>query len=844
MKMKMNLDSPYSGNTHQNCPDNLLMYQPTSNLEQSKIINHITGAILVLAPVGTGKTRVLSERAVQAIKSGIPAQKILCLTFTNRAAKEMGERLAQAYPDEFRYLTVKTFHSLCATMLRIEARQIGLPADFVVYDDADCKELVKEVFGLPKDKDAEQMFFNLTNCKNKAISSQLSSVHPGEKLYAPLGESNAKLASRYQAILQQRHALDFADLVFYVRAMLHSQSEIRQRWQERYEFIQVDEVQDTHLSEYEIVRYLASHSGNLAMIGDLDQTIYEWRGSEPDKVIEQFKSDFKPATYPLTFNYRATQTLLKAASAFADSFDQRQTKITPAPNCDTGELIHVYLAKNEWAEAEWIGRQIQNLVGNSETFAYNRVAVLTRTHKRVEMVSAVLDQLRIPCITVEQFQFFMRQEVKDALAYLRLILNPFDTGSMRRMLLRPSRRIGAATIQNMIESGQECGFRLTDMASSQTFIDGDPFSSLLTAYACGTIVVFDVETTGRSVSKDEVVEIAAVRLVNGRLEEEFQAYVANTVSVGDSERVHGYSNQFLAAKGRLANEVFAEFFAFVDGDLLVGHNVGFDIKMVTAHACKVGIAVPKFKWADTWNLANRFIEANSYSLEALAKKLGFTQSPSHKATDDTRTTVELLKALIPVIEHCAAYSQALVYRYGDEFEGLAEQVEAWRDASLELRPADLLDKLLVESGLYTYYQADEKRRQNLLQLVKIFQDRDDPELNPDTALRSIVEFTALAKNLDQVSQDGNQVLIITVHQSKGLEFDTVFIAGASKDEFPGYFSIRDGKIEEEKRLFYVAMTRAQRRLFISAFLKDSGGYSKSPSQFIDSIPKEYLRTGY
>lgn len=819
------------------------MRQNKPNLEQKNIITYINRAILVLAPVGTGKTLVLSERVLQAIKSGISAQKILCLTFTNRAAKEMCKRLGQAYPDEFRHLTIKTFHSLCATMLRIEARQIGLPADFVVYDDTDCKELVKEVFSLSKDKDAERIFFALTNCKTKASNSQFSSSHPLEKLYAPLGESNAKLASRYQSILQQRHALDFADLVFYVRAMLYSQPEVRQRWQERFDFIQVDEVQDIHLSEYEIVRYLALHTGNLAMIGDLDQTIYEWRGSEPDKVIEQFKREFKPTIYPLTFNHRATQTLLKAASAFADSFNQRRTNIIPAPKCEPGELIHVHLAKNEWTEAEWIGRQIQKLAGNSKTFAYNRVAVLARTHKRVETVSSVLEQLGIPCVTIEQFQFFMRQEVKDALAYVRLILNPFDAGSMRRMLLRPSRSIGKATIQNVSEQGQDCGFSLTDMASSQTFVDGDPFSNLLTAYASGTIVVFDVETTGRSVSKDEVVEIAAAKLVNGRLEAEFQAYIANTVSVGDSERVHGYSDRFLTAKGRPANEVFNEFFTFADGALLVGHNVGFDIKMVTAQASKVGITVPKFQWADTWNLANRYIQADSYSLEALAQKLGFTQSPSHKATDDTRTTVELLKALIPAIEHCAPYRQALVYRYGYEFEGIAEQVEAWRDASQKLRPADLLDNLLLASGLYAYYEADEKRRQNLLQLVKIFRERDDSELNPDAALRSIVEFTSLAKNLDEISQNNNQVLIITVHQSKGLEFDTVFIAGASEDEFPGFYSVRDGKLEEEKRLFYVAITRAKQRLLISAFLEDFGGYSKSQSQFIDSIPKQYLRVG-
>ncbi|WP_331001009.1 3'-5' exonuclease [Nostoc commune] len=189
----------------------------------------------------------------------------------------------------------------------------------------------------------------------------------------------------------------------------------------------------------------------------------------------------------------------------------------------------------------------------------------------------------------------------------------------------------------------------------------------------------------------------------------------------------------------------------------------------------------------------------------------------------------------------ADYRQALVYRYGKEFEDLADDIEKWRDASQKLRPANLLGKILVESGLYDYYQHEEpKRLENLKRLVKIFQEQDNLELHPDTALRSIIEYTALAKNLDQISQDNNQVLIITIHQSKGLEFDTVFLAGISEDEFPTYFSVRDSNLEEEKRLFYVAMTRAKKRLFISFFMKDSKNYSKSKSQFIASLPSEYL----
>jgi DNA helicase-2/ATP-dependent DNA helicase PcrA len=650
----------------------------------------------------------------------------------------------------------------------------------------------------------------------------------------------AQLAAQYQAILQDRHALDFADLVFYLRVMFTQEQEIRERWLYKYDFVQVDEVQDTHLSEYRIVRHLARNTGNLAMIGDLDQTIYEWRGSKPSAVIHQFEVDFNPTTYSLTWNYRATKTLLNAASGFADSFENRQTEITPAPECEVGDLIQIYLAKNERAEAEWIAQQIQQLSNHQKDFVYSRIAVLARSHRRTEVVSQTLERMGIPCVTVEGFHFFMRQEVKDALAYLRLIINPFDAGAMGRVLLRPSRGIGEVTIKAVAEEGRECGFRLTDMALSQTFADGDPFSELLKAYSSGVVTVFDVETTGFSVSQDEVVEIAAIRLVEGKAQAKFHAYIKNQVSVGDSERIHGHSDNFLAEYGQSAKDVFAEFFEFVDNSVLVGHNVSFDIKMVTSQAQKVGIEVPNLRWGDTLELANRFIKSERYSLEVLAEKLNLSHLPSHKAMDDVRATIDLLAILIPLVARRADYRQALVYRYGEEFEILAQQMDHWRDASQSLRPTNLLDKVLVESGLYQYYHAEEKRLQNLQNLVEIFQDRDDLCLHPDTALRSILELTALAKNLDQVSQDNNQVPIITVHQSKGLEFDTVFIAGATEDEFPSFFSIRDNKLEEEKRLFYVAMTRAKKNLFISAYTEDSRDYQRSASRFLQDLPREYI----
>jgi len=814
------------------------------NFEQNAIVHHVEGAILVLAPVGTGKTSVLVKRVLHAINTGISPKRILCLTFTNRAAKEMGERLSQYCPDQLRDLTINTFHGLCASILRIEAHQFGLPTDFVIYDDADSIELVKEVFNLSVDSEADskakEKFLSLVNCKVKAEGSQLSLDNLAENLYAALGSDDAQCAARYQAILKKRHALDFTDLVFYVRVILKNELEISQRWADKFDFVQVDEVQDTHLSEYGIVKHLAANSGNLAMIGDLDQTIYEWRGSEPEEVIKQFESDFKPVTHSLVWNYRATKNLLGAASGFADSFENRRTKITPAPECKVGELIKIHSASDEQAEAEWIGVQIYQLASNQEEFDYSRVAVLARNHKRTRVVSETLEFMGIPCVTVERFQFFMHPEVKYAFAYLRLILNPFDIGAIRRILLLPNWGVGDATIEAVVKEGKSCGFSLTDMASRQTLTNGDPFREILRAYSSGVITIFDVETTGFSVSKDEVIEIAAIRLVKGKPQDEFHAYITNTVNVGDSERIHGHSDLFLSENGRSAKDVFNEFLKFAENSVLVGHNVGFDIKMVTAQAQKADITVPKLKWGDTLDLAHRFINADRYNLEILAKDLKLTHLPDHTAMNDVRATIDLLDFLVPKIELEANHRQALVCRYKSEFEVLAGLIDDWRNASQTLRPSDLLDKLLMESGLYHHYQADEKRLSNLQHLISIFQERDDLNLHPDTALRGIIEFTTLAKNLDQVSQDDNRVPIVTVHQSKGLEFDSVFIAGFAEDEFPTFFSVRDNKLEEEKRLFYVAITRAKQRLFISAYSENGGGYSKSRSQFINKIPVEYL----
>ena len=810
------------------------------NPEQQEIVDHIQGALLVLAPAGTGKTRVLTERVANAISQGIPAEKILCVTFTNRAAKEMQERLQQTYPDNYRKLTIKTFHGLCTQILRLEGKTIGLPSDFTIYDEVDCWELIKVVSGL-NDQDKEQK--KRLNDLNQAIQnakSETCKVDLSLSFPAKLGLKSWKgsIALDYQSSLQEQHALDFSDLVYYTRSMLHCHPEIGERWSNRYELIQVDEVQDTHLAEYEVIHHLAKISGNIALIGDLDQTIYEWRGSQPEKLVEAFENNFSPTTYNLTYNYRATKTLINAASGFAESFAKRHTICTADTNADEGEAIGLHNGDSVDNEGEWIAKQIKALASSNKDFQYNRVAVLTRTNPRASCVANKLQQLNIPCITADQYDLLRKPECKNTLAYLSFLVNPFDSSAFRRILNAPPKGVDKAVIDIIVKQGQAFGLKLTDFTSINTLNTGEPFKDLLTAYKDSKIIVFDTETTGLSAAKDEVIELGAVKLYRGKQIARFHCYLKNTVPIGDSELVHKISQSHLDEHGISANEAFQEFKEFIGDSLLVGHNVKFDIKMLHAHASRLGIKFENNLWADTWDISTRFIESENHKLETLSRRLNLPSRQAHSAIEDALTASDLLLVLIPLIQVGISHREKFIDKYKSQFCGIALMLDRWRHLEPNKRPHEILTVIVNESQLNRYHSTC---IENLKKLRAFMKERDDTSLPPQTSLHSILELIALTKNVDLIAENDNLTPIITIHQSKGMEFDTVFLAGAVDSEFPSFYSLRpDGNIEEEKRSFYVAMTRAKQRLFITGHTEDEKGYSKIESRFIKSIPKEYL----
>src|SRR5690606_2650272 len=346
-----------------------------------------------------------------------------------------------------------------------------------------------------------------------------------------------------------------------------------------------------------------------------------------------------------------------------------------------GEPIVIHFAASAEAEAKWIARKIEQLrheaAAAGGALPYDRVGVLVRANYRAQDMSRVFERAGLPHVTVEQFDFFRRQEIKDAIALLRFALNPADAFSFRRTLRRPPQGIGDATLA-AVEEAHEHGLRLVDMVSPLTRRFGEPFAHILEAYERGAVTIFDTETTGKMPGYDEIVELAALRLEGGRVAGSFRKFLRNTVPVGDSEQIHGWSDEYLREHGEDPARVLAEFADFAAGSVLVGHNVNFDISMVQGQAERLGVRVPMDSWADTWEMARRFVRADNYSLEKLVETLGLSAGRAHHASYDVQATCELLQHLMPAVRRGAAARREAVARFRHQFEPVARRMDALR----------------------------------------------------------------------------------------------------------------------------------------------------------------------
>jgi DNA helicase-2/ATP-dependent DNA helicase PcrA len=417
------------------------------NPEQREAVETTEGPLLVLAGAGSGKTRVLVHRIAYLIGvCGIPPEHILAVTFTNKAASEMRERVEKILGPGAGSLWVSTFHSSCVRILRREIHHLGLSRGFAIYDEADSLATLKEVLrrrGLdPKAHDPRRLRWRIDQWKNSGCLP----AQAAREARDPEAEDAADLYNGYQRILAEANALDFGDLILQTTQLFERFPEVLRHYRERWHYILVDEYQDTNRVQYQLVNQLAGGHRNLCAVGDPDQSIYAWRGADLRNILD-FERDYPESrTVKLERNYRSRKPILDGASAVVAHNRRRHEKTMLAERGD-GELIRFFEAQDERDEAQFVIRELLDAVREKEERHYRDVAIFYRTNAQSRPFEEELLKYDVPYAVIGGVRFYERAEVKDALAYLRLLINPSDRASLVRVVNRPPRGIGRTTLE-------------------------------------------------------------------------------------------------------------------------------------------------------------------------------------------------------------------------------------------------------------------------------------------------------------------------------------------------------------------------------------------------------------
>ena len=399
---------------------------------------------MILAGAGSGKTRVLTYRIAYLIgQQSVDPFEILAITFTNKAADEMKERIETLIGPVARRMWISTFHSACVRILRCEIERLGYTGNFTIYDEADRNRLVSACL---VDLDIDSKRFPpskfaalISNAKNQLVDPESYA----ESARTPFNRTVAEVYRLYQERLYQNNALDFDDLIMVTVSILSAFPSVLEAYQQRFKHILVDEYQDTNQAQYKLVKMLAAKSGNVCVVGDDDQSIYGFRGADIRNILN-FERDYPDATIvKLEQNYRSTKTILEVANSVVARNQGRKPKALWTTN-DDGEMVVRFEADNEQVEAAFVATEIEELV--EEGWKYGDVAVFYRTNAQSRVLEEAFLRCGVPYRVIGGLRFYERQEIKDILAYLRAIVNPSDSLSIKRVLNVPKRGLGKAAV--------------------------------------------------------------------------------------------------------------------------------------------------------------------------------------------------------------------------------------------------------------------------------------------------------------------------------------------------------------------------------------------------------------
>lgn len=738
------------------------------NPAQREAVLTTEGPLLVLAGAGSGKTRVLTFRIAHMLGDlGVKPWQVLAITFTNKAAAEMRERLAALIPNGTRGMWVCTFHAMCVRMLREDADLLGYTGQFTIYDDDDSKRVVRDIM---QALGIEQKQFPINMIRSKISSAKNAMIGPEDMLKSADSPNDKKAAQVYLELerrLRAANAMDFDDLLVRTLELLRTRPEVLDKYQERFRYISVDEYQDTNHVQYEIANLLAAKYQNLMVVGDDDQSIYSWRGADITNILD-FEKDFKNCkTVKLEQNYRSTGHILSAANAVVRHNSQRKDKRLFTAEGD-GEKIQAFQASDERDEGRWIAGEIEKL--HSKGTSYDDIAVFYRTNAQSRILEDMFLRAGVPYKIVGGTRFFDRAEIRDVMAYLKMIVNPADEMSVKRVINTPRRGIGSTSIQKIEQLARDnrCSFfQACEIATAETGMFSAKVRNGLSSF---------------------VALVREGRRMDGELKDVVEMIIDKTGLL-----------QAFRAEGTMESESRAE---------NIQEFLGVAAEFEETH---------------------EDIEGTLESLEEL-RAAGVADVPDAAGR---KAVVVSASAPEPGPSAPASSFEALV---GARDAAGSNPLDSL--AAPALSPQDALAAAIAGNA----YAAPTE-----LPAGAVHADEIERTYGPLTckALPALMEWLALRSDLDSLAGETHAITMMTIHSAKGLEFPAVFVAGMEEGIFPHVHdfggSDDPGKLEEERRLAYVAITRARKRLFLTyaATRRTYGSTSANPrSRFLNEIPFE------
>ena len=771
------------------------------NPEQRAAVETTEGPVLILAGAGSGKTRVITSRIAWLIEgNGVAADSILAVTFTNKAAGEMAERVERLLGHStVAKPLISTFHSLCVRILRrdIEALKVGdrgLTRSFAIFDENDQQGIVKQVMrrmGLDtKQLTPRTVLGRISWAKNHMVDPQ--EYYLGSK--DPNSERIAHIFKSYQAELLKNNALDFDDLLLEAVRLLKVSAEARERYQRRYRYLLVDEYQDTNRPQYELMKLLAGEHKNVCAVGDEDQSIYSWRGADIRNILE-FEQDFPNAKIiRLEQNYRSTQVILEAAGAVVRNNIKRKGKHLWTDR-QGGSRIGYYEAPDGENEALFIADRIQQFLGTQPSpeeqnrGVEHHCAVLYRTNSQSRLVEEALRRYNISYTMVGGFSFYERAEIKDLLAYLRLLRNPHDSMALQRVINTPARGIGKTTMETLERLALETG-------------------------------VSTWEAIGAAVANRLVPARATMAL------ESFRQLILDAQAMMDPDFA-----------GKLAADVAESEADEADTDFAFGAEApGEEEKQAATEVLEAS--------ADAGFGANPdqipLLDASHFSPFAAEPKRPFLKMPN-QANEDRARTAKIERAN-PQADFESDPEELAKEKIAAEKEGKS----AFRAPGDAATLPELIRFIIDRTGYIRALEAEGSpeafsRIENLKELANAAHDAEER----GETLAEFLDHAALASDTDQIDPNA-RVTLMTLHAAKGLEFPLVFLAGLEEGLFPHSRTLNSpDELEEERRLCYVGMTRAMNSLILTRahYRRRYGNDAPEmsvPSRFLTEVPEALI----